>query len=155
MFHHSILPILGHETVGWVERSETHHSNLSRVLIIWSIPMTVRKTDIVTRVMDSFRSGCRVESAQGILFPELSPERLGRSRAAAAVDALFETIKQTLEKGEDVRIAGFGRFQVRFKWARKGRNPVTGETIMLKPRRIVVFRPSRRLREKMNPERGD
>lgn len=112
--------------------------------------MTVRKTDIVTRVMDSFRPGRRVESGQGILFPELSPERIGRARASEVVDSLFETIKKTLQSGEEVKITGFGKFQVRFKWARKGRNPATGEPIMLSPRRVVVFRPSRRLREKMN-----
>jgi integration host factor subunit alpha len=66
------------------------------------------------------------------------------------VNGLFEIIKETLENGENVLIAGFGKFQVRFKWARKGRNPQTGEQIILKSRRIVSFRCSPKLKEKIN-----
>jgi integration host factor subunit alpha len=75
---------------------------------------------------------------------------LGRRRASAIVDTLFETIKGALARGEDVSISRFGKFQVRFKWARRGRNPQTGEMIILKSRRIVTFRPSTKLKEKMN-----
>jgi len=75
---------------------------------------------------------------------------LGRRRATAIVDTLFETVKGALARGEDVRISRFGKFQVKFKWARRGRNPQTGEMIILKSRRIVTFRPSPKLKEKMN-----
>jgi integration host factor subunit alpha len=77
-------------------------------------------------------------------------EPLGLDRTARIVESLFELIKSALVKGEDVKIAGFGKFYVRFKWARKGRNPATGEAMTLEPRRVVLFRPSPRLKEKIN-----
>ena len=61
-----------------------------------------------------------------------------------------QIIKETLARGEDVRISGFGKFQAKFKWARRGRNPQTGEMIILNSRRIVTFRASKKLREKVN-----
>jgi integration host factor subunit alpha len=63
---------------------------------------------------------------------------------------IFEIIKNTLEKGENVRIPGFGSFQVKFKWARKGRNPQTGEKMILNSRRIITFRYSPKLKDKIN-----
>ncbi len=112
--------------------------------------MVLRKSDIVRSVTDFPRPDGAVDPRQRLLFPELKIERLGRASAARIVDSLFETIKSTLERGETVRIIGFGKFEVRFKWARRGRNPATGEPMMLKPRKVVVFRPSRLLRDKLN-----
>jgi integration host factor subunit alpha len=66
------------------------------------------------------------------------------------VESLLETIKATLETGEDVLVSGFGKFSVRDKHERKGRNPATGDDMMLKPRRIVTFKCSGKLREKIN-----
>ena len=57
-----------------------------------------------------------------------------KSRSAELVETLFEVIKQTLESGEDVKISGFGKFSVRQKQERRGRNPHTGEPLMLSPR---------------------
>ena len=59
-------------------------------------------------------------------------------------------IKSALESGEDVLIGGFGKFEVRDKAARTGRNPQTGEELVLDARRIVTFKPSGKLREKLN-----
>jgi integration host factor subunit alpha len=112
--------------------------------------MTIKKADIVKTVMGDLRSGCGVDPDQLFLFPEMKPERMGRARAAEIVESLLEFIKASLTRGEDVQIDGFGKFHVRFKWARKGRNLVTGEPMMLAPRRVVLFRPSRRLRDRMN-----
>jgi integration host factor subunit alpha len=64
------------------------------------------------------------------------------------VDHIFETISEALEKGEDVKISGFGNFKVRQKHARKGRNPKTGEQIEISGRRVVKFRASNKLRKK-------
>jgi integration host factor subunit alpha len=62
----------------------------------------------------------------------------------------LEIIKRTLESGEDVLVSGFGKFCVKTKRERRGRNPATGEDMMLEPRRIVTFNCSRKLRDKIN-----
>ena len=112
--------------------------------------MTLTKMDIVKSVMENVRFKRRPKGSQLFLFPELDCTFLGRKRAVEIIDSLFEKIKESLVKGEDVRIFGFGKFQVKFKWARKGRNPQTGETLIIRSRRTVSFKVSRKLREKMN-----
>jgi integration host factor subunit alpha len=113
--------------------------------------MTLTKTDIVKSVMQEIRFKNRRKGPQQFLFPEMDCIFLSRKRADEIVESLFEILKKTLASGEDVLIAGFGKFQVKFKWARKGRNPQTGEMIILRSRRIVTFRTSPKLRKKMNP----
>jgi len=66
------------------------------------------------------------------------------------VETLLEVIKSRLSSGEDVMISSFGKFCVREKRERRGRNPATGEGIMLSPRRVVTFKCSRKLRQKIN-----
>jgi integration host factor subunit alpha len=66
------------------------------------------------------------------------------------VETMLEIIKSRLSSGENVLISGFGKFCVREKLERRGHNPVTGEGIMLSPRRVVTFKCSRKLREKIN-----
>ena len=73
-----------------------------------------------------------------------------KKRATETVEALLEIIKSTLESGEDVLISGFGKFCVREKSERKGRNPATGSDLMLRPRKVVTFRCSGKLRDKIN-----
>ena len=73
-----------------------------------------------------------------------------KNQSIEIVESLFELIKKTLESGEDVMISGFGKFCVKEKKERKGRNPATGESLMLKPRKVVTFKSSGKLREKMN-----
>lgn len=75
-----------------------------------------------------------------------------RKRSSELVETLLEIIKHTLAKGEDVMISGFGKFCVNEKRERKGRNPATGEAMMLAPRRVVTFKCSGKLREKVNGE---
>jgi len=112
--------------------------------------MTLTKTAIVKSILETVRFKPKRKGSQLFLFPELDCTFLDRKRAAEIVDSLFEKIKESLAQGEDVRIFGFGKFQVKFKWARKGRNPHTGETIILRSRRVVTFKVSRKLRDKMN-----
>ena len=71
-------------------------------------------------------------------------------RSAQLVDSLLEILKKTLENGEDVLISGFGKFCVRKKRERRGRNPVTGEDLILAPRKVIVFICSGVLRDKVN-----
>jgi len=66
------------------------------------------------------------------------------------VETLLEIIKSRLSSGEDVLISSFGKFCVREKLERRGRNPVTGESIMLSPRKVVTFKCSKKLREQIN-----
>jgi integration host factor subunit alpha len=68
------------------------------------------------------------------------------------VETLLEMIKSALESGEDVLISGFGKFCVKEKRLRRGRNPATGEDMMLAPRKVVTFRCSQQLREKINSQ---
>ena len=75
---------------------------------------------------------------------------LPKNKSTEIVETLLEIIKSTLESGEDVMISGFGRFCVREKRERKGRNPATGDAMMLEPRRVVTFRCSGKLRDKIN-----
>ncbi len=73
-----------------------------------------------------------------------------RQKTAEVVDDLFEIMKETLEKGEPVKISGFGNFEVRQKNARKGRNPQTGESIIIPQRRVLSFKPSQLLKKAIN-----
>jgi integration host factor subunit alpha len=73
-----------------------------------------------------------------------------KKRAAELVESLLELIAKTLETGEDVLVSGFGKFCVKQKNERKGRNPATGEDLMLGSRRVVTFKCSPILRSKVN-----
>ncbi|MBW2036374.1 MAG: integration host factor subunit alpha [Deltaproteobacteria bacterium] len=75
---------------------------------------------------------------------------LKKNRAKEVVEDLLEIIKRTLEGGEDLLISGFGKFIVKEKKARRGRNPQTREDLQLRPRRVVVFKTSGILRKKIN-----
>jgi integration host factor subunit alpha len=73
-----------------------------------------------------------------------------RKKSTDAVETLLEIIKSTLISGEDVLISGFGKFCVKEKNERRGRNPATGEAMMLAPRKVVTFKCSQKLRDQVN-----
>ncbi|MCD4716249.1 MAG: HU family DNA-binding protein, partial [Desulfobacterales bacterium] len=83
--------------------------------------MTLIKADIVKRVRETVRFKNRRKSKQIFLFPEMDCIFLSKNRATDIVNSLFEKIKETLAKGEDVNISRFGKFQTKFRWGRKGR----------------------------------
>jgi integration host factor subunit alpha len=91
--------------------------------------MALTKNDIVTRVHE-----------------------LGftKKKSVEIIEALMEIIKSTLEKNEDVLLSGFGKFCVKQKKQRRGRNPATGDDLMLKERKVVTFKCSGKLRDKIN-----
>ena len=73
-----------------------------------------------------------------------------KNHSSEIVETLLEIIKKALESGDDVLISGFGRFCIKEKKERKGRNPATSEAMILEPRRVVTFRCSGNLRDKIN-----
>ncbi|MCP4047661.1 MAG: integration host factor subunit alpha [Gammaproteobacteria bacterium] len=88
------------------------------------------------------------------LFNEVG---LNKREAKEFVEAYFETIRAALESGENVKLSGFGNFQLREKNQRPGRNPKTGEEIPISARRVVTFRPGQKLRARVEAyvEPGD
>lgn len=79
-------------------------------------------------------------------------EKIGFSKKESAdiVELVFDTIKETLEKGEKIKISGFGNFVVRQKRPRIGRNPQTGEEIEITARKVLTFKPSQILKVALN-----
>ncbi len=79
-------------------------------------------------------------------------EKVGFSKKESAeiVELVFDTLKETLERGDKVKISGFGNFQPRFKRARPGRNPQSGQPIEITARRVVKFVPSQVLKAALN-----
>ena len=73
-----------------------------------------------------------------------------KKEAVDIIESLLEIIKRTLEKGDDVLVSGFGKFCVKNKTQRRGRNPATGDDLMLKARKVVTFKCSGKLRNKIN-----
>ncbi len=92
--------------------------------------MTLTKADLINKLYES--------------------EVLSKAEAVRAVETVIEVIKETLEDGENVLISGFGKFTIKDKKERRGRNPHTGEDLILAPRRVVTFKPSGVLRNKIN-----
>ena len=84
-------------------------------------------------------------------------EKVGFSKKESAeiVELVFDTVKETLERGDKIKISGFGNFQVRQKKARVGRNPQTGKEIEISARRVLTFRPSQVLKTALNASFGN
>lgn len=83
---------------------------------------------------------------------DLIYERIGSSKkeACEVVEAVFRIIKDSLSRGERVKVSGFGSFVVNHKHARRGRNPQTGEPITIDSRRVLSFKPSQVLKQLVN-----
>ena len=85
-------------------------------------------------------------------------ERIGgfsRKEATDLVDLVFETMKETLGRGEKIKISGFGNFVLRDKRKRQGRNPQTGDPIIITERRVLNFKASQILKHVLNPRPSD
>lgn len=85
------------------------------------------------------------------LFEDLG---LNKREAKEIVELFFEEIKQSLESGEQVKLSGFGKFELRDKSGRPGRNPKTGEEIPITPRRVVTFRTGQKLKARVEAYAG-
>ena len=79
-------------------------------------------------------------------------DKLGLSKkdAARIVESVFDIMKEHLERGEKIKISGFGNFVVKVKKARRGRNPQTGTEIEISPRKVLTFKSSQVLRKALN-----
>jgi integration host factor subunit alpha len=86
---------------------------------------------------------------------ELIAEQNGfpKNKSIEIVENLLDIIKRTLESGDDVLVSGFGKFCVKEKGQRRGRNPATGSDLMLSARKVVTFKCSGKLRDKINKEK--
>lgn len=80
------------------------------------------------------------------LFDEVG---LNKREAKELVELFYEEIKRSLERGEQVKLSGYGNFDLREKKQRPGRNPKTGEEIPISPRRVVTFRPGQKLKARV------
>ncbi len=87
-----------------------------------------------------------------MLFDELG---LNKREAKEFVEQFFEEVRVALEKGEDVKLSGFGNFILRSKSERPGRNPKTGEEIPISARRVVTFRPGQKLKARVEAYAGN
>ncbi|RLD97706.1 MAG: integration host factor subunit alpha, partial [Bacteroidetes bacterium] len=85
----------------------------------------------------------------GIIESIQSELSFSKNQSLEIIESLLEIFKSTLESGQDVLISGFGKFCVKVKHERKGRNPATGEDLMLEPRTVVTFKCSGKLRERV------
>lgn len=75
---------------------------------------------------------------------------LSKKDSAEVVESLFELMREQLEQGVQIKISGFGNFNIRQKGPRRGRNPKTGTEIEISARKVLTFRPSQILRDKVN-----
>jgi len=84
-------------------------------------------------------------------------EKVGLSKREAKdmVEIFFEEIRETLESGEQVKLSGFGNFDLRVKSERPGRNPKTGEDIPISARKVVTFRPGQKLKSRVEDGNSD
>jgi integration host factor subunit alpha len=84
------------------------------------------------------------------IYEKVEKDGFSKKEAAEVVEAIFEVIKRHLERGEKVKISGFGNFVVHTKRPRKGRNPQTGAEIVISGRRVLSFKPSQVLKKTIN-----
>jgi integration host factor subunit alpha len=87
---------------------------------------------------------------QDIITEVAKALKASTQKAKPMVEALFEELKTSMENGEGVEISGFGKFVIRQKASRMGRNPMTGEEAEITERKVVSFKPSRLFREALN-----
>jgi integration host factor subunit alpha len=111
------------------------------------------KKDIAKKLMEALPQEFSGRGAQ-LTFDFVPPVPKGFRRAEECVKAIISSIKHTLMAGEGVEVAGFGKFVIRQKKARLGRNPRTGEKALISARKVASFRPSKTLKKTVNGNQG-
>lgn len=85
------------------------------------------------------------------LVKKISQEmNISRQEAETGINLFFETIKEALQKGEEIELRGFGSFRFRNRGSRLGRNPRTGESVKVPPKKVLYFKPSKKLKNLIN-----
>ena len=84
------------------------------------------------------------------LISAVAGHGFSKRQSASVVESVFDIMLHTFERGEDVKIVGFGHFRIRKKSSRRGRNPQTGNSIEITARRVLTFKPSKGLKLKIN-----
>lgn len=103
---------------------------------------TITKQNLADKVADLLCDERREE------FPFIDP-RIPQAQAKHFVETFFDALRATLSSGENIKLSGFGNFELRQKTARPGRNPKTGEVVPVKARRVVVFKSGQKLRKRV------
>ncbi|HRN74257.1 integration host factor subunit alpha [Ottowia sp.] len=107
--------------------------------------MATEPKHVLDLVVDSLATSALTKAQLAeMLFEQIG---LNKREAKDMVDAFFDLMSARLIAGEDVKLSGFGNFQLRVKAARPGRNPRTGELIPIAARRVVTFHPSQKLKD--------
>jgi integration host factor subunit alpha len=84
------------------------------------------------------------------LVNSVAAHGLSKRQSSTVVESVFDIIFNCFEKGEDVKIVGFGHFRIRQKASRRGRNPQTGDSIEITARKVLTFKPSKGLKQRIN-----
>jgi len=130
--------------------AEIAHRHITPILPPLASLAVAGKTDVLTpsrRVISSADGGLHMTKSDLVTAVYNSVGDFTRTEADAIVEAIIETIKETLASGEDVLISGFGKWSVRRKHPRPGRNPKTGEVMTISERKVVTFSPSQVLKK--------
>jgi integration host factor subunit alpha len=111
----------------------------------WSarLPAAIASPNVLADAESELPSLTKAELAE-LLFEYVG---LNKREAKDMIETFFDEISNALERGESVKLSGFGNFQLRDKSARPGRNPKTGETVPIAARRVVTFHPSQKLKD--------
>jgi len=112
----------------------------------------VRAYRTFVEVAGSSHSGVRMTKAEIVHAVYTKLGGFSKKEAADLVDLVFETMKETLGRGEKIKISGFGNFVLRDKRQRQGRNPQTGDPITITARRVLNFKASQLLKQSLNGE---
>lgn len=119
---------------GSIDPPSEWHARLSPVSVA---------ADVLAQVESDLPSLTKAELAE-LLFEHVG---LNKREAKDMIETFFDEVCSALERGESVKLSGFGNFQLRDKSARPGRNPKTGETVPIPARRVVTFHPSQKLKD--------
>lgn len=113
------------------------------------VPASLKTMDITAENMET--SALTKAQLAELLFEQIG---MNKRESKDMVDAFFDLISDSLVEGDDVKISGFGNFQIRTKAPRPGRNPRTGETIPIDARRVVTFHASHKLKAQIQGKGG-
>jgi integration host factor subunit alpha len=133
-------------SAGWAEVCEGQKPNEDGAL-------TRLEASVRFGVRDSSNSPGEIEKAMtkaDIIEGVYEKVGFSKKESAEIVELVFDTVKETLERGDKIKISGFGNFQVRHKKTRMGRNPQSGQPIQIPARRVLTFRPSQVLKSALN-----